>query len=208
MIAERERVEWWALMIAGLACALTSSTAFWAHMLGLVPMPFFINFVGRPSIVLFLILGLFSWQRNLSFWKRLRAGLTAGVTALLAYDLTRLALYSAILHDFYPFQSHRIFGYLMTGQSPDTDAAFYAGWLFHFWNGFSFAVIYVLIAGPARWYWGWVWAMILEVAMLLTYPTFLSIKMSVPFVLVSLIGHTAYGVALGLTASYLMRDVE
>lgn len=208
MIAARFDTNGVALTAVGLACALTSAAAFWLHMLGLVPMPFFINLVGRPSIVLLLIVGVFAWFRQLAFWKRFRAGVAGGAMALLAYDGIRFAIYATGLLDFYPFQTHRIFGYMITGEAPATDAAAYAGWLYHFWNGFSFAIIYALIAGPAHWHWGVAWAMILEAAMLLTYPTLLDIKMSAGFVGISLIGHTAYGAALGLTVSALMRNAE
>lgn len=208
MIADRPRAETVALTTVGLACALTSSVAFWLHMLDMVPMPFSINFVGRPSIVLLLIVSVFAWYRQLSFWKRFRAGVAGGAMALLAYDGIRFAIYGTGIVDFYPFQTHRIFGYMITGEPPASDAAAVAGWLYHFWNGFSFAIIYALIAGPARWYWGVAWAMILEVAMLFTYPTLLDIKLGVGFVGISLIGHMAYGAALGLTVSRLMRNVE
>lgn len=208
MIASRLDNNTVALTIVGLACALTSSAAFWLHMLGFVPMPFFINFVGRPSIVLLLIVGVFAWVKQLSFWKRFQAGVAGGAMALLAYDGIRFLIYATGLVDFYPFQTHRIFGHLITGQPPATDAAAFAGWLYHFWNGFSFAIIYALIAGPARWYWGIVWAMILEVAMLFTYPTMLDIKMTAGFVGISLIGHTAYGAALGVTVSTIMRSAK
>ena len=112
-----------ALTAVGVACALASSAAFWLHMLGLVQMPFFINVIGLPSIILMLILGLFSWQRDLSFWKRFRAGIAAGALALLAYDGIRFCIYVANLLDFYPFQTHRIFGYLITGEPPTSQAA-------------------------------------------------------------------------------------
>ena len=55
----------------------------------------------------------------------------------------------------------------------EASAAIFAGWLYHFWNGFNFAIIYALVAGPRRWYWGVAWAMMLEIGMLLSYPTFL-----------------------------------
>jgi len=208
MIAARPRVEAVALTIVGLACAFASSVAFWLHMFGLVPMPFSINFVGRPAIVLMLIVGLFAWRRQLSFWKRFRAGIVDGTTGLIAYDGVRWAIYSSHLLDFYPFQTHRVFGYLITGQPAGTDAAAWAGWLYHFWNGFSFATVYALVAGPARWYWGLAWAMLLEAAMLLTYPTFLDIKLNAAFVGISLIGHAAYGIALGVTVSHLVQQGE
>jgi hypothetical protein len=50
--------------------------------------------------------------------------------------------------------------------------------------------------------------MLLEAAMLLTYPSFLDIKMNAAFVGISLIGHTAYGIALGVTVSHLVQQGE
>jgi hypothetical protein len=208
MMRERARIETLALTTVGLACALASSAAFWLHMLGFVRMPFFVNFVGMPSIILMLIVAVFSWHQQLSFWKRFRAGAAAGAVALLAYDGIRFGIYGLNVLEFYPFQTHRVFGSMITGQPPTTHASAITGWLYHFWNGFSFAIIYALIAGPAAWYWGVAWAMILEVAMLFTYPTLLDITMTAAFIGMSLIGHTAYGVALGLTVRRLMRDAE
>jgi hypothetical protein len=208
MIAERARLETTALVVIGVACALASSAAFWLHVLGFVHMPFFINFVGMPSIILVLILAVFSWHRRLSFWNRFCAGMVGGAVALAAYDGIRFGIYALDILEFYPFQTHRVFGSMITGQPAGTEAAAIIGWLYHFWNGFSFAIIYALIAGRAAWYWGVAWAMILEFAMLATYPTILDIKMNAAFVTMSLIGHTAYGVALGLTVSRMMRNAE
>ena len=202
------RAERLALLVAGLACALASSAAFWLHMLNLVRMPYFINFVGYPAIVLMLVLGVYSWKHELSFWHRLRAGLVGGAAGLLAYDGIRFGVYSLHLFEFYPFVTHRIFGYLITGEPLESTASAIAGWTYHFWNGFSFAIIYALIAGGARWYWGLAWAMILEVAMLFTYPTYLDINFNLGFVLLSLVGHGAYGIALGLTVSRMVGEDE
>jgi hypothetical protein len=208
IIAERTPAERLSLIGVGLACALASSVGFWLHMLGLVRMPFFVPIVGVPSIILMLILGYYSWQRQLSFWLRFRAGVVGGIAGLAAYDSVRFAIYSLHLFDYYPFATHRVFGTLITGLPVTSETAEIVGWAYHYWNGFSFALMYALIAGPARWYWGLVWAMILETATLFTYPSFLDVKMSAPFIVVSLIGHSCFGTALGLTVSRMMRGAE
>jgi hypothetical protein len=203
MITTRRQFETLALSAVGLACAAASSAAFFLHILGWVRMPFFINFVGLPAIVLMLVVGLYSWNRRLPFWRRFSAGAVAGITGLLAYDLVRLTVYSSHLLDYYPFHAIPILGSLITGQPATAVSSVLAGWLYHIWNGFSFAIIYALLAGPAHWWWGVAWAMLLEIGMLLSYPSFLAIQASASFVTVSLIGHAAYGVALGVTVRRL-----
>jgi hypothetical protein len=187
-----------ALTTVGLLCAGASSSAFFLHVLGWVRMPFFVSFAGLPIVVLMLVVGLYAWQRHLLFWRRFAAGLTAGLAGLVAYDAVRYAVYRSDLLDYQPFHAIPILGSLITGQPPSAPASALAGWIFHAWNGFSFAIIYALIAGPARWPWGVAWAMVLEAGMLVSYPSFLAIRASASFVAVSLIGHAAYGAALGL----------
>lgn len=196
----------WLLTAVGLACAFASSTAFFLHVLGFVRMPFFINFVGLPAIILMVILGLYAWNRRLPFWRRFSAGVVAGAVGLLAYDLVRLAIYSSGLLNYYPFHAIPILGSLITGLPPSAAPSVFAGWLYHIWNGFSFAIIYALLAGPARWGWGVAWAMALEAGMLLSYPSFLAIQASAAFVVVSVTGHLAYGAAVGITVRRLASE--
>ena len=194
----RSRNETILLYGVAIACALASTAAFFLHVFGLVRMPFFINFVGMPAIILMMIIGLYSWQRRLPYWIRLRAGLLAGALGIIAYDVIRLSIYASGLLSFYPFHAIARLGSLMTGQPPEATVAIFAGWLYHVWNGFSFAIIYALVAGPARWYWGVAWAMMLEIGMLLSYPTFLQVRNDWAFRMVSFIGHVAYGTVLGV----------
>ena len=187
------------LYVTGVACAFASTVAFFLHVFGLVRMPFFINFVGMPAVILMMIIGLYSWQRRLPFWRRLRAGLAAGALGLIAYDTVRFAIYSSGVLSFYPFHALPRLGSLMTGEPPEASAAIFAGWLYHFWNGFNFAIIYALVAGPRRWFWGVAWAMMLEIGMLLSYPTFLAVKNDWSFRIVSMVGHIVYGAVIGIT---------
>lgn len=169
-------------------------------------MPFFVNFVGMPAIILMMIIGLYSWQRRLPFWRRFRAGVIAGFLGLIAYDLVRLTIYKSGIIPWFPFHAIPRLGSLMTGEPPEARASIIAGWLYHVWNGFSFAIIYALVAGPATWFWGLAWAMMLEIGMLMSYPTFLAVKDDWRFRTVSIIGHIAYGIVIGLTVRRLARE--
>jgi hypothetical protein len=202
----RSRKETILLYAVAITCAFASTAAFFLHVLGVVRMPFFINFVGMPVIVLMMIVGLYSWQRRLPFWRRLRAGIIAGALGLIAYDLVRFAIYESGILAYYPFHAIARLGSLITGQPPEADAAIFAGWLYHYWNGFSYAIIYALVAGPAMWYWGVAWAMMLEIGMLASYPTFLAVRNDWAFRTISLIGHIVYGVTIGFTVRRLARE--
>jgi hypothetical protein len=202
----RERRETILLTLVGLCCAFASSAAFFLHVFDLVRMPFFVNFFGMPAIVLMLVVGLYSWQRRLPFWGRFRAGVVAGVLGLCAYDLLRFAIYRSGIFGYDPFHAIPRLGSLIVGQPRSASAALYAGWLYHIWNGFSFAIIYALVIGPAPWGWGVAWAMILETGMLLSYPTFLDVRVDASFIAISLIGHLAYGTVLGLTLRHAAAE--
>src|SRR5579862_8753731 len=54
----RARKEALILTLVGLSCAFASSAAFFLHVFGVMRMPFFINFIGMPAIVLMLVVGL------------------------------------------------------------------------------------------------------------------------------------------------------
>jgi hypothetical protein len=168
-------------------------------------MPFFVNFIGMPLIILMMIVGLYSWQRRLPFWIRLRAGIIAGLLGLIAYDVVRFGIYQSGVIEFYPFHALPRLGSLITGVPPEATPAIFAGWLYHIWNGFNFAIIYALVAGAAMWYWGVAWAMLLEIGMLATYPTFLAVRDDWAFRTVSLIGHIVYGITIGVTVRRLGR---
>jgi hypothetical protein len=195
----RARQETLILLTTALLAGFASSAAFFLHMFGVIRMPFFVNFFFMPLIVLMLIVGIYSWQRRLPFWRRLRAGILAGALGLIAYDLTRLIIYKSGIFNYHPFHAIPKLGALVTGLTPAAPSSVYAGWTYHIWNGFSYAIIYALVAGPAKWGWGVAWAMILETLMVISYPTFLQIKLDAPFLAISFFGHLCYGTVLGVT---------
>lgn len=203
----REKWETRALIIVGLICASLSTAAFFLHVFGLLQMPFFVNFFGMPAIVLMMIVGLYSWQRRLPFWQRFRAGLLAGTFGWMVYDGIRFFIYKTQLIPVYPFHAIARLGGLISGFGPEASSSLWAGWTYHYWNAYSYAIIYALVAGPAKWYWGVAWAMILETGMLISYPSFLAVKFDAPFITFSLVGHFFYGTVLGLTLRKWGGDV-
>jgi hypothetical protein len=98
-----------------------------------------------------------------------------------------------------PFYSIYIFGSLITTKPADATVTAVAGWIYHISNGVTFAIMYTLIAGPARWWFGLLWGLLLESAMLIIYPssTILRPPALAPFIVVSLISHAVYGATVG-----------
>lgn len=83
--------------------------------------------------------------------------------------------------------------------------AFVAGALWHFWNGATFGIIYAVIIGKGRWWYGIIWAVIIEIGMMVA--PYL-IMMKGPFGIehmdgyniftITLIAHVAFGAVLGI----------
>ena len=110
--------------------------------------------------------------------------------ATLAYDGVRWAIQETAPLDYDGFRSINIFGSLILGKPESALDARIAGWTYHFWNGISFCVMYALVAGPARWYWGLAWGMALEMMMISIYPVAFAIQRSDPaFLAISMTGN-------------------
>jgi len=83
--------------------------------------------------------------------------------------------------------------------------AFVAGALWHFWNGATFGIIYSLVIGKGKWWYGMIWAFIIEIGMMLA--PYL-IVMKGPFGIehmdgynlftITLLAHLAFGALLGI----------
>ena len=86
------------------------------------------------------------------------------------------------------------------------------GWIYHFSNGATFGVMYLVILGSAsrqHWAWAVLFALALELGMLFTpYPRVFGIDMTTRFVLVTVAAHAVFGAGLGLALRFLARRVR
>ena len=195
------------LTVTALICASVSLVALLLHAAGWLPMYFLVDTLAVPSLVLLLVLGVIAHGiHERVFLNRLVVGAWAGLVATLAYDLVRLLLWKSGLFGFNPFFSHQIFGRLITGYAEQTRAAIFVGWAYHYWNGFGLGLMYTLAAGRAFWYYAVAWAMFLEICWLTALPSVLHFKLNTGFLVMSFIGHGAYGVALGLIAHRCVKN--
>lgn len=187
------------LLVAFVTVSL-SGLVILVHALGWVTLTYTVRLLA--PLTAFVFIALLVWTRRGSedvFLNRLAAGLLAGVVGLVAYDLVRLAF--LVVHlPFNPFRPIEVYGLLILDRYQDTTLTKTVGWAFHIWNGLAFALMYTLSLGRGRLGWALAWSMTLEVAMLASYPSLFGIIRDWAFVVVTMAGHTAYGIGLHATA--------
>jgi uncharacterized protein DUF6789 len=196
-----------ALKWVGVVSASVSGAAILIHALGWLPMYFLIEVLAVPSLLGLLLVGVAARRVHADVvLNRLIVGSWAGLLATLAYDVVRWLLLQVGVINFDPYLTHPIFGMLITGQPETSTTAIVVGWLYHFWNGFTFGVMYTLVAGASHWGYAVLWALLLEVAWLTALPSVLSFNLNTRLIAMSLIGHIAYGLVLGPSAQRFIRE--
>ena len=189
--------------------AVTSIAALLLQLAGITRMPYTLSFLTAPGMILILCIMIWAGRSGRAILvNRIRVGFAAGIIGLVAYNATRWLLGMALSLPTSPFYSIYVFGTLITGQPPDSAAALFAGICYHVSNGITFAIMYTLVAGRARWWFGLLWGAVLEIAMLLIYPATNLLRPPVlaPFVVISLISHAVYGTVLGVISERYALD--
>ncbi len=190
-------------------CALTSLAALVAHIAGVLPMVYFLTFFGVPAFLFLLALAAFANHLDASgFVTCLVVGVAGGVAGTIAYDGVRLLLQHSVIFNYDGFAAILIFGSWITGKATTTWQAALAGWIYHYWNGISFGIFYLLLAGKRRWWYGVGYGLVIEACMLGLFPIFLRITNKVDFIVLSMIGHVGYGAVLGWVAERYGRSWE
>ena len=205
---------------------ILSATSIWcllAEFYGLCSMRLFTFAILIPATAALVVLALMDRAKGDGMrWRGVVIGAIAGFVAACAYDLFRIPFVVAAIDQVGPdwlrlplFKVFPRFGALILGQPFDattTDSQFtlvahLLGWIYHFSNGITFGVMYMALVGDASrrsWLWAVLFATGLELAMLFTpYTTFFGIHMTTRFVIVTLLAHVIFGVALGLLAKWL-----
>jgi hypothetical protein len=184
-----------------LITCTTSIAALLLDWVGWIRMPYTVSFLALPGMVALIAITVWSkrTRRDLLF-NRLAVGTVGAALGLVGYDVTRWLAQAILPLHFDAFAAFPQFGHLMTGRSTHDGVAIAAGWGYHISNGWTFGIIYALLAGPARWWWGLVWGATLEAAMMIVYPSLLHPKSVSSFVIVSVIGHAVFGAIVGVTA--------
>jgi len=208
----RSRCLVFVLAASSIACLL-------ADFYQLCPMRFFTPFIFLPAFVTLCILAVLDRRRGAGHvWRAVGIGMLGGLLAALAYDAFRLPFVfakewglDAIVPPMKLFKVFPRFGAMVLGQPIEQSSYSLAtqiiGWLYHFSNGATFGVMYLALIGDARrrhWIWAVLFAMGLELGMLLTpYPQVFNIPLTARFVIVTLAAHGIFGVGLGWATRWL-----
>jgi hypothetical protein len=191
----------------GVGAASMSGLAILLHAFAGVHLAFSIIVLAPMTVLALLCLFTRAQPRSREiFVQRFAGGFFAGFMGLLAYDMVRWLILISGTVPFNPFRAIEVFGLLILQTDVDTWLTKTAGWLFHIWNGLAFAVMFTLALGRGRLWWAIAWSLVLETAMLSTYPSMFRIMLDWPFFAVSFIGHLAYGLALGLAARGAVKE--
>ncbi len=132
--------------------------------------------------------------------RRVRTGLVAGVWATLVYDLVRYALVAVLQWSLDPFGAFPLFGRLLIGADHPAAVLWVVGTAFHLLNGLGFAVGYTVVVRRPAVATAVAWAMMLEMFTILLYPDWLGVRAIGELFSMSMVGHLAYGVVLGVVA--------
>lgn len=139
-------------------------------------------------------------ERRRALRRCIYAGAAAGLVATVAYDASRLILIEITGIRFWPFDIFRVFGEALFGTALGDRVTRMAGFLYHLANGVGFGVAYTVWWGRRGILAGVLFAMGLELCMVIVYPGWLQMKAIGEFLQVSVIGHLVYGSVLGWSA--------
>jgi len=195
------RARWQALAILPLA----TGAALVVHILTGVSL----GLALLATIVLVLAMGVLAWSRltpaiRQQVRRRAIAGAISGVLATIVYDLSRLLLIDVFHYTFWPFDIFSIFGQAIAGTNLAPILITAIGVIYHYTNGILFSIAYVVLLARRPWWTGILWALGLEAFMLALYPGWLHIQAYNEFVSLSMLGHIAYGIVLGITSKKIL----
>jgi hypothetical protein len=167
------------------------------------------RFALLPAIVLIAVIWGLLHRRDDPLARQIAVGLAAGAVATIALEAVRLP---GFWLGFMPGNLPRLMGVLLLNQfaTGPTLASDVAGWVYHFWNGASFGLIYLLIFGTCRRWMGAFYGVLLGLGFMLSPVVsalgvgFLGLDFSKGFPVTVMLAHAAFGTVLGwLSATWL-----
>lgn len=162
-----------------------------------------------PSIVFLAAVAVFARRGEIWLSRTIVLGALAGAIATVALEIVRLIGFH---FNYMPGNLPRLMGVLLLdrfalGPSPASDIA---GWAYHFWNGAGFGIIYCLLLGTSRRWLGVVFGFAVGIGFLVSPVVislgvgFFGLQYSYGFPITVLLGHLAFGGALGVLSYWLL----
>ncbi len=125
----------------------------------------------------------------------MRIGVWGGVWGTVGYDLVRIPLHLLGMNPFAPIRSYGL--YLANAPSATT-LTDWLGALYHFSNGITFGILYVLIMRGRNLWWGVLWGLVLEaLAIVLPFGEVYGVRHAPMVMFVAFFAHVYYGLPLG-----------
>jgi hypothetical protein len=152
-----------------------------------------------PALVVLAVIAVYARRHHRRLHNRIVWGLGAGGIASFGLDLIREP---GTLLGAFPSDMPQVFGQMITGQAGA--ATLLVGYVYHFLNGATFGLMFALLFGWTRWYWGIAWALLFELGMMLSPPVMMTagafgVRGFWPeLFLVSLLAHIVFGAVLGV----------
>lgn len=190
-------------LVAGAAC-FTSGAALVIHILTGSPLWLVLTGLGFAFSLTIVVISSGDRASLRRLASLLKVGLVVGIAGTAAYDASRWLLVQVGGLQLSPFDALPLFGQALLGQSGEGSLVVAAGIGYHILNGIAFAVAYVIWFGQRAWWWGVVFALGLEAAMLAIYPGWLDPASIAELTQISLLGHVAYGTTMGLVARWAL----
>jgi hypothetical protein len=162
-----------------------------------------------PSIALIGLIWELLYRHDDPLARTIAVALAGGAVATIALEAVRLP---GFWLGFMPGNLPRLMGVLLLNQfaTGPTLTSDITGWAYHFWNGASFGLIYVLVFGTCRCWLGVVYGVLLGFGFMLSPVVsalgvgFLGLAFSKGFPVTVTLAHAAFGGVLGwLTARWL-----
>jgi len=202
--------------------------------LGIIPYAIYRDVAIIPSVIAIFAIGILARSKFPRLSNRLFVGMAAGGLATFVLEAFRIPGY--MITKWIPMDSMiSIPGLFLTEKISSLSEvkqvimqsgvamnlyhapmdAFMAGALWHFWNGATFGIIYALLIGKGKWWYGIIFAFIIEIGMM--FAPYLII-MKGPFgiehmdgynlFVITLIAHVAFGAVLGILVQKWKKDYQ
>jgi len=158
-----------------------------------------------PSILALALISAAIWRSQPAIYRAVLWGAVAGVLATLPLEVVRLIGFH---FDYMPGNLPRLMGVLLLdrfAEGPST-ASDVAGWTYHFWNGASFGIIYVVLFGTRRRWLGALYGLLIGIGFMVSPVVkslgvgYFGLQFSYGFPVIVTLAHLGFGVALGFLA--------
>jgi NADH:ubiquinone reductase (H+-translocating) len=166
-----------------------------------------------PSLVIFVIALTIAkaWGKS-RFFNLVIAGMISGITATFALEVVRESGFRLGLM---PGSLPKLMGVLLTDRFLQGPSLFsnVVGWAYHFWNGACFGMIYALIFGRTRWWYGSIYGLVIGIGFMVSPSVtalgigYFGLQFGWGFPVTVTLAHLAFGTVLGLSLNrFISKD--